>query len=97
MDDDVDGEEDEYWIVRIPKPRRLMRAVGRLFGGVGQGVLKKTITVDVPFTIITSALIGVLMFVFFTAVVKIPDLVAALFTAILLGFYLYVLRSETRR
>ncbi|MEM2747267.1 MAG: hypothetical protein QXK69_12255 [Candidatus Caldarchaeum sp.] len=91
----MDGGDD-YWVVRIPKPKRFFRALARMFRGLGSASMK-TVTVDVPFTLITSLLVGVLLFIFFTSVVKIPDLVAAVFTAVLVGVYLYFLRSEMHR
>lgn len=86
-------EDKDYWVVRIPKPKRFLRKAARFFAGFPS----KTITVDVPFTILTSVLIAAVLFIFFTTVVKTPDVVAAVFTVVLVGFYLYVLRSEARR
>ncbi|MEM4281491.1 MAG: hypothetical protein QW470_07340 [Candidatus Caldarchaeum sp.] len=91
----MDGGDD-YWVVKIPKPRRFFRFLSRLLRGLG-GISTKTVSVDVPLILITSLLAAVLLFIFFTAVVKIPDLVAAFFTAVLIGVYLYFLRSEIRR
>jgi len=88
----VEEEEEDYWVVRIPKPRRVLRVL-RGFGSLPS----RPITVDVPWVVITSLLISVLLFVFFTAVVKIPDVVSAVFTAIIVFVYLAVLRSEARR
>ncbi|MEM2555999.1 MAG: hypothetical protein QXD31_04035 [Candidatus Caldarchaeum sp.] len=92
----MDGGDDDYWVVRIPKPKRLFKALARMFRWLGS-VPMKTVTVDIPFTLITSLLVAVLLFIFFTTVVKIPDLVAGVFTAVLVGVYLYFLRSEMRR
>ncbi len=89
----VDSEEEEFWVVRIPKPKRVFKALARMFS-VFQ---TKNITVDVPFITVTSLLIAVVLFIFFTVIVKIPEVVAVVFSAVLTGFYLHIIRSETRR
>ncbi len=89
----MNGEEEEFWVIRIPKPKRFFKALARLFGAFQA----KNIEVDVPLITITSLLIAVMLFVFFTLIVKIPEAVAVVFSAVLIGLYLYILRSEMRR
>ena len=85
-------EEEDYWVVRIPKPRRLLR----MLRVVGSFPLRP-VTVDVPWVVITSLLVGVLLFLFFTVALRIPDLVSAFFTAVIVLVYLAALRRELRR
>jgi hypothetical protein len=50
-----------------------------------------------PWVVITSLLVGVLLFLFFTVALRIPDLVSAFFTAVIVLVYLAALRRELRR
>ncbi|MCS7133581.1 MAG: hypothetical protein NZ921_02115 [Candidatus Caldarchaeum sp.] len=88
--------DEEYWVIKIPKPKKLFKAVGRVVGSFA-GLLSRSFSVDVPFLLITSLLVGFVLFVVFTIGFRIPDLVAALFTFFLVGLYLLFLRREMRR
>ncbi|MCS6783775.1 MAG: hypothetical protein RMI43_07060 [Candidatus Caldarchaeum sp.] len=90
------GEEADYWIIKIPKPRRFIRVFAKVLQSVG-AVFYRTFSVDLPLIFITSVLIGVVLFITFTVVFRIPDLVAGLFTVLLVGVYLFILRREMLR
>ena len=52
---------------------------------------------DVPWVVITSLLVGVLLFLFYTVALRIPDLDSAFFTAVIVLVYHAVLRRELHR
>ncbi|MEM0441104.1 MAG: hypothetical protein QXF45_04950 [Candidatus Caldarchaeum sp.] len=91
MSDDAD-----YWIIKIPKPRKILRIFAKIGLFMGN-VFSRSFSVDVPLILITSLLVGVVLFIMFTVVFRIPDFVAAVFTALLILLYLLVLRREMGR
>ncbi|MCS7138213.1 MAG: hypothetical protein NZ941_07585 [Candidatus Caldarchaeum sp.] len=89
-------EERDYWVIKIPKPRRIIRVFAKVSRSFG-GVFHKTFSIDVPLIFLISLLIAFVLFLSFTIVFRSPDLVAASFTVLLVGLYLLVLWREIRR
>jgi hypothetical protein len=79
--------DDDYWTIRIPKPRRLVRWLRySIIGGMRRFAMSN-ITVDIPLLFIISFFVGVLSFILFTLVLRIPDVVSLIFAVILVIIY----------
>ncbi|MEM4297271.1 MAG: hypothetical protein QW815_02760, partial [Nitrososphaerota archaeon] len=60
-------EDDDHWIIRIPKPKRLMRRIVASMAGFAES----KISVDVPMMVMTALFIGVVSFIIFNLLVRI--------------------------
>jgi len=88
-------DNSDYWIVKIPKPWKLLKKVMHAFRG-SSDALRKPLHVDIPSIALTSLFVGVIAFIFFTIVIRIPDVIAAFFTAFVVFVYLYFMRREMK-
>ncbi|GBC68397.1 hypothetical protein HRbin01_00078 [archaeon HR01] len=86
------GEED-HWVIRIPKPKRVLRALSKAL----KAFAGSQITLDIPLVVFTSGLLAVVSFLLFTLALKIPDLVSLVFSAVLVVIYLVSVLSQFKR
>lgn len=93
--EDVD-EDSDYWVIKVPKPRRLLKMFAKLSRGIAEG-LSSSISLDTPLIFISAVSIGIVTFLLFTLLYRIPEMVAVLFSVLLVGLYLLFLRRELRR
>jgi hypothetical protein len=90
------GEDSDYWVIKVPKPRRLLKMFAKLSRVVIEG-LSSSISLDTPLILISAVSIGIVTFLVFTLVYRIPEVVAVLFSILLVVLYLLFLRRELRR
>lgn len=89
-------EDSDYWVIKVPKPRRLLKMFAKLSRGIAEG-LSSSISLDTPLIFISAVSIGIVTFLLFTLLYRIPEMVAVLFSVLLVGLYLLFLRRELRR
>ena len=90
------GEDSDYWVIRIPKPRRLLKMFAKFSHGIAAG-LSTSISLDTPLILISAVFIGITTFLLFRIFYRIPDPVSLLFSIMLVALYLLILRRELRR
>jgi hypothetical protein len=86
------GEED-YWVIRIPKPKRLVKALSKAL----QSFAGSNITIDIPLIMFTSFFMGVVAFLIFTLAVRIPEWISVVFASVLVAVYLFSVLPLFRR
>ena len=89
--------EEEYWIIRIPKPRR----ISRILRQIGSSTL---LYIDRTFSqrsglsphvfLATLAVLGILSYVIFTSVSRMHEITAAALSAMIMILYIYLLRRS---
>lgn len=87
------GEDDDYWVIRIRKPKRLIRGLRASLASFAQS----KIVMDIPMMISTSLLIGVISFIILTLFIRIPEIISLIFSLILVVIYLAEVTSYFRR